>query len=115
MSFISTHVLDTARGFPAAEVPVLLEVQNEDGSWEAIAQGVTNSDGRVPTLLPQDVPIGPGIYRVTFDTATYFRSISVQGFFPCVTVTFERRRNDLRHLHIPLLISPHGYSTYRGS
>ena len=115
MNSISTHVLDTNLGTPAAELPVLLEILSENGSWKNISQGLTNADGRISHLVPAGVFIEPGIYRVTFDTSTYFRSISVQGLYPSVSVVFEKRTKDTRHFHIPLLLAPNGYSTYRGS
>jgi 5-hydroxyisourate hydrolase len=99
---ISTHVLDTAAGAPAADVPVSLSERAPDGGWREIGAAVTNADGRVPTLGA----VGPGRYRLVFETAT--------PFFDEVVVSFRVAEDD-DHLHVPLLLSPYGYSVYRGS
>ena len=110
MSAISTHVLDTARGRPAAGVPVVLELQTAPGQWEKLgAGGVTDADGRIAALLPPGVSLRAGIFRLTFDTSACY-----QDFYPCVTVVF-RVDDPARHYHVPLLLSPYGYTTYRGS
>ncbi|MES2170986.1 MAG: hydroxyisourate hydrolase [Actinomycetota bacterium] len=101
MSQVTTHVLDAAAGKPAAGVPVSLH--NETG--EILAVGVTNSDGRVPDLGPDALPAG--IYTIVFDTA------ALSTFYPNVTITFTV--SDGSHYHVPLLLSPYAYSTYRGS
>jgi 5-hydroxyisourate hydrolase len=108
---ISTHVLDTAAGLPAGGLPVSLEVHRDD-SWVPVGEGVTDADGRVAELAPDGVTIGT--YRIRFDTATYFIATRQTGFYPEVTVVFEVT-NAARHHHLPLLLSPFGYSTYRGS
>lgn len=110
---ITTHVLDTARGVPAMGVPVRLEVSAGPGKWKPIGKGTTDQDGRVSDLLPADWPLEQGVYRITFETAAYYRSLDTRGFFPVVELTFEVL--DKRHHHVPLLLSPFGYSTYRGS
>lgn len=110
MNGISTHVLDTARGEPASGLPLLLEMRTEEGRWERIGEGTSDSEGRA-TLSAEDP--APGTYRLTFDTAAYFRACGVEGFYPQVQVLFEVR--DPRHHHVPLLLSPWGYSTYRGT
>lgn len=107
MSLVTTHVLDTARGRPAAGVPVDLETFT-DGAWRPLAHGVTDADGRVGDLGPDAVPHGR--YRLRFDTAAYFAGT---GFYPEVVVVFEVA--DDAHHHVPLLLSPFAYSTYRGS
>jgi 5-hydroxyisourate hydrolase len=112
MSPITSHVLDTARGRPAAGIPVLLDVER-DGAWQRIGSGVTNADGRVKDLLAVGA-LESGRYRVTFDTAGYFTTSGVTGFYPYVEVVFQIDTPD-QHYHIPLLLSPFGYSTYRGS
>ena len=106
MSPITTHVLDTARGVPAAGVPVTLE---RGPDWTEVGSGRTGDDGRLAEL---GSPSGPGTYRLRFDTAGYFQG--TPAFFPEVTVQFTVERPD-EHLHVPLLLSPFGYSTYRGS
>lgn len=114
MSGISTHVLDTSLGRPAAGVPVTLEQQDAEGNWSLLGRGVTNAEGRVAQVLSAGVALAPGRYRLTFDTATYFRARGVESFYPSVTVVFEVRDAG-QHYHVPLLLSPYGYSTYRGS
>jgi 5-hydroxyisourate hydrolase len=120
MSAITSHVLDISQGAPARGVPVILELGTpaEDSAkterWTVIGSGVTDEDGRVTTLLQADAVLAPGRYRLTFDTAAYFAARSVEGFYPLVTVVFTVW--DAReHYHVPLLLSPFGYSTYRGS
>jgi len=110
---ITTHVLDTARGRPADGVGVLLEARSGSDSWSELARGVTDADGRLRELLPGG-RLPPGIYRLTFDTGAYFRARGVQCFYPSVAVVFEVKDADEHH-HVPLLLSPYGYSTYRGS
>jgi 5-hydroxyisourate hydrolase len=114
VSTITTHVLDTSRGAPAAGVPVVLEREDPDGVWIQVGRGATDADGRLRTLVPDPSSIGPGIYRLTFSTRTYFRAQGVRSFYPQVIVTFETVEGET-HYHVPLLVSPFGYSTYRGS
>ncbi|MBV8218270.1 MAG: hydroxyisourate hydrolase [Solirubrobacterales bacterium] len=111
MNGITTHVLDTSRGCPAAGMPVVLE-RALDSGWEPVGRSTTDADGRAHDLLssaPSD-----GRYRLTFDTAAYFRTVGETGFYPEVSVTFVVGHGD-DHYHVPLLLSPFGYSTYRGS
>jgi 5-hydroxyisourate hydrolase len=114
MSGITTHVLDTSRGRPAAGVPVTLEVQSADGAWKSLGRGATDADGRLRDLLPAVAPLARGTYRLTFDTEAYFRAQSAESFYPRVEVVFTVR-DPAQHYHVPLLLSPFGYSTYRGS
>ena len=110
---ITTHVLDISRGRPAAGVPVRLE--RRDGVlWELIGSGETDEDGRLRTLTAEGADLKPGIYRLTFDTGTYFRERHVETFFPEACIIFDVR-DAAQHYHVPLLLSPFGYSTYRGS
>jgi 5-hydroxyisourate hydrolase len=111
---ISTHVLDTSRGKPAAGIIVRLEIQLAVGQWKELALGETDADGRVSTLLSGNHKLAVGVYRLTFETSAYFRSIGAQGFFPQIPVVFEIKEPAAQY-HVPLLLSPHGYSTYRGS
>jgi 5-hydroxyisourate hydrolase len=113
MSAITTHVLDIARGQPAAGVPVTLEMEAA-GGWTLLGKGTTNADGRISDLVPDDAAIEAGVYRLIFDTGRYFAGNNVQAFYPQVTVVFNID-NSSRHYHVPLLLSPFGYSTYRGS
>jgi len=109
---ITTHVLDTALGRPAAGVPVSLELAAADG-WRTIGAGATDSDGRLRTLTPTG-PATPGRYRLRFDTAAYLALGGTEAFFPVVEIQFVVTDGAAHH-HVPLLLSPFGYSTYRGS
>ncbi len=110
---ITTHVLDTARGTPAAGVTVILEMR-QASEWSPIGRGVTDATGRLMTLT-EDRPLAPGTYRLTFDIATYHRDQGVtKPFFPEVKIAFNVRDTG-EHYHVPLLLSPYGYSTYRGA
>lgn len=112
MSQLTTHVLDTSRGRPAAGVPVTLFQHSQD-QWKSIARGITNADGRIPDLLPVDRLLEQGVYKLRFDTAVYFQKLSVDSFYPFVEVSFSISSGE--HYHVPLLLNPFGYSTYRGS
>jgi 5-hydroxyisourate hydrolase len=115
MSRITTHVLDTALGRPAAGVPVLLErLVNGEAEPRVLGRGVTDTDGRLRDLAPPAPVLGTGIYRLRFDTGAYFRAQELEGFYPEVSVLFEVAEGR-EHYHVPLLLSPFGYSTYRGS
>lgn len=113
MSAITTHILDVSTGFPARGVPVILEKQTE-ANWEIIGKGVTDNDGRSRDLLDSETILQTGNYRLTFDTGNYFAQQQIEGFYPQVTVAFTVR-DATQHFHVPLLLSPFGYSTYRGS
>ncbi len=110
---ITTHILDVAGGRPAGDVPVVLEVL-AGGNWKEIGRGKTDADGRARELLPSDFNLAAGVYRLTFDTSAYFSAQNIEGFYPTVTVAFIIR-DAAQHYHVPLLLSPYGYSTYRGS
>jgi 5-hydroxyisourate hydrolase len=109
MSAITTHVLDTSCGRPAAGVPVRLE-----HAGATLGSGATDADGRLRDLLPADAPLAPGVYRLVFDTGTYFRGEGTDAFYPHVVIDFEVL-DGAQHYHVPLLLNPFGYSTYRGS
>jgi 5-hydroxyisourate hydrolase len=124
---ITTHVLDTARGKPAAGVPIRLELWKGE-AWQSLGSGATDADGRLRTLTPAG-PVEPGRYRISFDTAAYFSAGAAPGasgapptpveagaafFFPLVEIQFVVADGAAHH-HVPLLLSPFGYSTYRGS
>ncbi len=113
MSPITTHVLDTARGKPAANVPVVLEKKQADGTYALVGRGVTDADGRNKELM-KDGALTPGIFRITFDTGAYLEAAGTKGFFPEASIVFEIE-DTAAHYHVPLLLSPFGYSTYRGS
>ncbi|MGI9019034.1 MAG: hydroxyisourate hydrolase [Euzebya sp.] len=108
---LSTHVLDTAGGQPAIGVAVLAERATEDG-WVALGQGETDADGRIADLVTGDQI--PGAHRLTFDTGTWYAEQGTTTFWGDIVITFEVTQPDQHH-HVPLLLSPFGYSTYRGS
>ena len=112
MAGITTHVLDTSVGRPAEGVPVLLEVLDGDG-WRQVGSGSTDGDGRLSDLLPAE-RVRVAMYQLRFDTAAYFSSQGVEGFYPEIAIRFEVTDAGAHH-HVPLLLSPFGYSTYRGS
>ena len=114
MKRISTHILDLAQGKPGADVAVRLEKQDGSGHWGLLASERTDQDGRCLELLPQSEDFSPGVYRLIFDTGSYFGKQNVDTLYPVVEVTFQVREGD-SHFHIPLLLSPHGYTTYRGT
>ncbi|HEX8196289.1 MAG TPA: hydroxyisourate hydrolase [Pyrinomonadaceae bacterium] len=113
MSAITTHILDVSKGCPARGVSVTLERQTSMG-WETIGNGVTDEDGRLRDLLDSEAILQTGNYRLTFDTGNYFAQQKIEGFYPQITVAFAVR-DAAQHYHVPLLLSPFGYSTYRGS
>jgi 5-hydroxyisourate hydrolase len=112
MSQITTHILDTTRGLPAQNVPISLYTQ-KGNDWEKLGSGLTNTDGRLPGLLADDVKLPAGIYRLHFETSVYFSANKEQGFYPYVDIVFELDAKGA-HYHIPLLLTAFGYSTYRG-
>ena len=114
MSAITTHVLDTSKGQPAGGITATLTIQSSDGNFQRLAQGTTNNDGRIADLLEKDKAIEKGIYCLTFDTASYFSNAQMESFYPCVKIFFEVT-DPAQHYHVPLLLNPFGYSTYRGS
>jgi 5-hydroxyisourate hydrolase len=114
MMRISTHVLDISSGQPARDVPVRLERRDAAGTWQRLAGGSTDTDGRCLLLLAADEVLTPGIYRLAFDTEAYFGERKFDALYPSVEITFQVRDGE-QHFHIPLLLGPHGYTTYRGS
>jgi 5-hydroxyisourate hydrolase len=110
---LTTHVLDTARGAPAAGVRVTLDRESAPGVWARVGEGVTDADGRCRTLLAPGA-LEAGAYRIGFDVTSYFGAQGVETFWREVTVEFVVRDASAHH-HVPLLVSPFGYSTYRGS
>jgi len=109
---ITTHVLDTSRGKPAAGVLVTLECCLQGGTWNPVGHGETDDDGRL--RIVSDDSQQAGTYRLTFDVATYFRERHVETFYPEAIIIFSVS-DAAQHYHVPLLLSPWGYSTYRGS
>lgn len=109
---LTTHVLDTATGKPAKDLGIRLQIP-VNGNWQTIAQGITNTDGRITDLLPAMKKLAQGNYKLVFDTGNYFASLKIKGFYPEVEIQFIVF--DDTHYHVPLLVNPFGYSTYRGS
>ena len=109
---ISTHVLDTMRGTPAAGLDVSLDRREPDGDWKELGGGSTDSDGRITRLTDEDLDVGE--YRLRFDTRRYFERSGLSAFYPEVAVVFSLE-DPAGHLHVPLLLSAFGYTTYRGT
>ena len=112
VSQITTHVLDTAVGLPGAAISIKLQ-SKQNGIWLTIAQGITNADGRIPDLLPQERNLKADTYKMVFDTGSYYSKANIKTFYPEVEIIFNTF--DETHYHVPLLVNPFGYSTYRGS
>ncbi len=113
MSQITTHILDTSKGKPAKGILICLEQKLTDNSWKKIGEGKTNDDGRLPNLVADSIKLALGVYRLVFDTETYYKNTGTAGLYPSVSIEFIV--SDESHYHIPLLLNPFGYSTYRGS
>ena len=112
MSHITSHVLDLTQGRPASGIPVIL-LQLTNDEWKQIGLSVTGSDGRVSDLLIDDIVLEPGIFKLKFLTREYYERMSAITFFPFVEIAFELISTD--HYHIPLLLTPFGFTSYRGS
>jgi 5-hydroxyisourate hydrolase len=110
---ITTHVLDTTRGRPAEGVAITLERRADDGVWSVLGRGATDADGRLRDLLPEGALVA-GTYRITFDTGGYQARQGVKGFYPEASIVFDVE-DASGHYHVPLLLNPFGYATYRGS
>jgi 5-hydroxyisourate hydrolase len=115
---LSTHVLDATTGRPAAGVQVRLDCAAGEGGaeagWAPAGAGQTDADGRLRLAAPGGADFDPGVYRITFGTGAYFTARDAASFYPEVTITFEMTERG-EHYHVPLLLSPYAYSTYRGS
>jgi 5-hydroxyisourate hydrolase len=114
MNRVSTHILDTVRGKPATDVSVRLERMEDSGNWLLLGSARTDQDGRCSQLLRDDSILVPGIYRLAFDTGSHFADAKMTSLYPMVEVTFQVRDGEAT-FHIPLLLSPNGYTTYRGT
>lgn len=109
---LTTHVLDTSIGKPGSDISIRLKHLVKK-SWETMAQGITDTDGRIVDLMPLNKNLKPGNYKMVFETGSYFATNNTKGFYPEVEITFTVFDNG--HYHVPLLLNPFGYSTYRGS
>ena len=114
MTKITTHILDVSLGRPAAGVQVRLERRTNDSAWERVGTQQTDDDGRARELVPDGESVAAGVHRLTFAVGPYFKDKQVEGFYEDIVVTFVVR-DESQHYHVPLLLSPYGYSTYRGS
>jgi 5-hydroxyisourate hydrolase len=114
MRRISTHILDIVLGKPAGNVPVQLEKQDAAGDWRLVNSAATDLNGRCPQLLQEGEDLSAAVYRLIFDTGSYYRPQRIEALYPGVEITFQAREGET-HFHIPLLLSPNGYTTYRGS
>ena len=112
MSQLTTHILDTSKGKPAIGVHVTLYQRHKE-EWEELTKGVTNGDGRIPDLVKKGTLLQLGTYKLRFETQAYFAKQSIQTFYPCIEITFQITTEE--HYHVPLLLNPFGFSTYRGS
>ncbi len=114
MNRISTHILDVVQGKPARDMPVRLEKQTAQGEWRLLSSARTDHDGRCAQLLPEGEDLSAGVYRLVFDTACFYAAQKIEALYPAVAVVFQARDGE-SHFHIPLLLSPNSYTTYRGS
>jgi len=112
MSQITTHILDTTKGKPASGITIILSLGGND-AWTEMARGKTDNDGRIPDLLKEEVLLQKGIYKLRFETKDYFDNAGIPTFYPYVEIVFDIQSGG--HYHIPLLLNPYGYTTYRGS
>ena len=112
MSQITTHIIDTTKGKPVAGVRISI-YQGANDEWTEITWGVTNNDGRITDLLRSDMTLQRGIYKLRFETKDYFDKHHVPTFYPYIEIVFDVTSDE--HYHIPLLLNPFGYTTYRGS
>lgn len=111
---ISTHILDIGLGKPAEGVAVSVARETDNGSWLKLNDGVTDKDGRCRELLSDELSATPGTYKIRFETAAYYTRLAVAGLYPYVDITF-RVDSEQEHMHIPLLLTANGFTTYRGS
>jgi 5-hydroxyisourate hydrolase len=114
MKRISTHILDLVCGKPATDVAVRLEKQNASGDWQLLTSARTDQDGRCEQLVPTGESLAAGNYRLIFDTGSYYAMHQIDALHPVIEVTIVVREGEST-FHIPLLLSPNGYTTYRGS
>lgn len=113
MSAITSHILDTSRGGPAAGIPVQLDA-HDGTAWRRIGSGTSDHDGRLRSLMPDGAALTGGVYRLTFETGDYFRGLNTPSFYPRIIVEFTVTTGE-SHYHVPLLLGPYGYTTYRGT
>jgi len=112
MSQVTTHILDISLGKPTPNINVVL-YQGGNDEWMELARGITDADGRLTSLLRKDFTLQHGIYKLRFETKDYYDSQQIRTFYPFIEIVFDLQSDE--HYHVPLLLSPFGYSTYRGS
>lgn len=110
---LSSHILDISTGKPVPHVKIALQKRDAQNNWLLVEEKITDQNGRVKDFLKQDGKDHTGIYKLTFYTAPYFKSLGQKSFYPFVEVVFELA--DQEHYHVPITLSPYGYSTYRGN
>jgi len=110
---LSSHILDISRGMPAEGVLIKLEKQNSNGQWTFIYENKTNKEGRIQNFLPYGDKQNKGIFKLTYFIEPYFKSLKQNSFYPFIEVVFEIKSDE--HYHVPITLSPYGYSTYRGN
>ena len=110
---LSSHILDISTGKPAPHVKIVLQKRDAQNNWVLVEEKITDQNGRVKDFLKQEGKNNTGIYKLTFYTAPYFKSLDQKSFYPFVEVVFELA--DQEHYHVPITLSPYGYSTYRGN
>jgi len=113
MTQITSHILDTSRGLPAQGVFITL-AQQQDENWVTLGSAKTNDDGRVSDFIGNDKVLAAGVYKLTFSLSDYYERLNTDSFYPYADVIFKVT-GDGQHYHVPLLLNPFGYSTYRGS
>lgn len=111
---ITTHVLDTSKGCPAHNIHAVLEMLKDNNTWELLGEGYTDADGRINNFMTANAPLSAGTHRITYDVGSYFKSQNMDSFYASVPIVFTVENIDDQY-HVPLLLSPFGYSTYRGS
>ena len=111
---LTTHVLDTTSGRPAAGISVQLARLSESGAWTNLSAGITDTDGRINSFLAGEMILAEGTYRLTFDIAAHFHALNMDSFYTVIPIVFTIQKPE-QHVHVPLLLSPYGYATYRGS
>lgn len=112
MSGITSHVLDTSQGKPGSGIEIVLERAGDNSDWQLVGRGTTNDDGRCPGLTGEEIEAGH--YRINFLVDDYFKKQNADAFYPVVRIEFFVS-DAQQHYHVPLLLNPFGYSTYRGS
>jgi len=110
---LSSHILDITSGKPATGVKITLSKKDKKDNWVIVDEKNTDINGRIKDFLRQDGKDNSGVYKLTFHTSPYFKSVGQKSFYPFIEVVFELADNE--HYHVPITLSPFGYSTYRGN